>query len=88
MRYADEFSLGMSDRDIFSITIEDYPMKISVPVHREEIEAKLTENVENGNLSEWLIDLVEKMIENRWKLGEISDMERDRATTVLEVLRI
>ena len=88
MQYVDEFSINLKDTDIFEIEMEDYPMHLKVPVHRETLEAALTESVENGDLSDWLIDKVQEMIKNRWSLGEISDMERDRAMTVLEVLRI
>ena len=90
MQYVDEIDIKMSHRDIFEITAEDYPMTLKVPVHRETLEAALTDSVENGDLSDWMIDLVQEMLKNRYKLGDlpITAAEFEKTNAILEELRI
>lgn len=88
MQYVDDMTLSIREKNIFQIEFEDYPMEITIPVHRETLESELNACVNDGILSDWLIDKVQELLKNKYELGEISDMERDRTMTVLEVLRI
>ena len=90
MQYVDQMILSLREKDIFQIEFEDHPMEMTIPVHRETLESELNACVNDGILSDWLIDKVQKLLKNKYQLGDlpITTSEFEKTNAILEELRI
>lgn len=90
MRYVDQLTISLYDKDIFQMEFDDHPMEMTVPVSRETLEYELNACVNDGILSDWLIDKVQELLKNKYQLGDlpITESEFEKTNAILEVLRI
>lgn len=66
------------------ITAKDCSMKVEMEVYYDDFIDALNSD---DCIREWVLEKMCDICINNWKLGNISDMEKDRFLTILEVIR-
>lgn len=80
---ADEFHLNIST-DRVEMIVSDTDMKVKTEIYYEDFIDALNSN---DYIREWVLEKMRDICINNWKLGRISDMEKDRFLTILEAMR-
>ncbi len=86
---ADYFYLNTRKSDIIGITVKDCSMKVETEIYYDDFVDALNDCVSDGTLRDWLIDLVQESLKNRYQLGclPITASEFEKTNANLEELR-
>lgn len=79
----DDFYLDVRS-DIVEISAKDCSMKVEMEIYYEDFIDALDSD---ECIREWVLEKMRDICINNWDLGNISDMEKDRFITILEVMR-
>lgn len=78
----------LGGEDVFRIKIRDTTFTFTGCVRRDQLENELMVMVNDGTLTDWIVDTVKDAVKNRWELGMISDDEKNITMAALEATRI